>query len=154
LLGRTRFTLLLRGCSIAGMHAGVPEGTVPRMFRLKVEDRTLLLRYWGTSEMNPTWSVKAHLKETSDGVLLTGRVRYLFDRLMFGMLAVFTAIFLTVTAVLVIGQGPASHEYVGPLIGASVPGGLLLLHVGTFRSGMARREDRAKKILRGAYESR
>lgn len=152
LLRRTPYTLLLRRCSIAGVQEEDTTGNVPRMYSVKVEDRTVRLRYWGYDPMNPTWSVKARMRETPDGVLLEGRVRYLLDRLLLAMFTAFTAIFLGVAIGLVVDQGWRSGGYPGALVGAATTGSLLLLHVGLFRRGMQQREEKAREILRGAFE--
>lgn len=150
LLRRTPFSMVLPGCTVAGIQAAAKEAEVPRSWRLRARDGVLVLRNYGDGVYNMTWSVKARMEQTTDGVRLEGRLRYLGERLMAGMLVVFVLLLLGVGAWLGISDGPRHHEFVGAL-GAGAVMALPTLFVLAPLPGTARRQQaRAKEILRAA----
>lgn len=150
MLRRTPFDLLLRGCTLADLQAAIPTATLPRNFRIKVRENVLLLRFYGEPAVNASpWSVKAKIEETVDGVRLTGRLRYLLDRIMFVFLVIFD-VFLLGVAVHVASSGGVRNPSFGLcVVTVIILAGILVLLV----SAVADRNEEAQRILRGIVEA-
>ncbi len=147
LLRRTPFTLVLPGCTVAGVEAAARDAEVPRSWRLRVRDGVLVLRNYGDGVYVMTWSVKAQLEQTPEGVRLAGRLRYLGSRLQTGMLVLFVLFLFGVGAWLGLTHGPRHHEYAGAL-GAGAVMALPTLFILALLPGTARRQQaRMKQLL-------
>lgn len=154
LLRRTPFTMLLAGCTIAGVEAAALEAEVPYNWRLRAREGTLVLRNYGGGSHSPTWSVKTTMEDTPDGVRLEGRLRYLGDRIATGLFLVFTLFLFGVGAWLGVAHGPRHHEYVGALgagLAIAIPASLLLFLMPRVAR---RRQARVKEILQDIFVDR
>lgn len=150
LLRRTPFSMLLPGCTVAGVEADAKTAEVPRSWRLKTRDDVLVLRNYGDGLYTMTWTVKARMEQTADGVRLEGRLCYLGTRLMDGMWIALVLFLLGVGAWLGITNGSRDNEYLGAL-GASAVMALPTLFSLWLLPGTERRHQaRAKEILRDA----
>ena len=145
----TPFTLLLRGCSVADVAAATTSATLPRSYRLRITDDGLLLRYYGGgSPMDPAWSVRAGMEQTTEGVLLTGEQRYLLDRIYF---CFFTTMTVAVLAIVGFLAGRAVWDgVVACLVVSLIPGGLAALVYALAPTTVARQDRRAKQLLQEA----
>jgi hypothetical protein len=150
-LRRTTFTLLLQGCTIADLHEAIPAPTLPREFNLRARDSVLILRNYGGG--STPWSVKAQMEDTIDGVRLTGRLRYLLDRIYFAGCAIATIVLLAVAAGIAVSQGPGSGGFITCLVGAMVLGLVALSALAMQPSVVAKKEERAKQILYAMLEA-
>ncbi|HET7357300.1 MAG TPA: hypothetical protein VFJ09_11555 [Nocardioidaceae bacterium] len=103
--------------------------------------------------MSPTWSVKARMADTIDGVQVTGRLRGALDRCYFFLFALTAVICLGATVVTGIGNGLGDSAFLACCTFSVILCGvvllLLLLHPGV----LAKREAAAKEMLRGLFET-
>jgi hypothetical protein len=101
---RAPFRLLLRGCTLEGIRAAAATASPPRSYRLKCQGDVVTLRYYGFGVYNTSWSIKAHLTASPDGVLLEGHHRYLAGRIRDGLIIAFPTILLCIAAWLGISE--------------------------------------------------
>jgi hypothetical protein len=147
MLRQTPFELVLPGCTVAELQAAIPAATLPREFNAKVRDGILLLRNYGGAAT--PWSVKARMEQAPDGVRLSGRLRYLLDRIYFAGCVLMAAILLAVAAGVAISQGTSNGGFGTCVTGAIVLGLVAFFAVKLQPGAVAKKEQRAQEVLRG-----